>query len=229
VLYLGDSVARQVYPQGRVSDSIKSLTTNQAISVEGQYYLLRDALSTHRDVTDVVLMYSPPSWANNLDQVFTTDYFCGYFHRPGEIEEAFEETRNWSFLFAHVRWALLPNLSAANSWVNQSAVELGPPLTRASAQGEPVPISKVSSDYLKRMRMFAVEHGVRLHVYSTPVSDQYTFRDDDHIYDEPILYLPHNMFLPDTIHLLPAYIDLARGAMARHIPSSSVLQAKTRG
>jgi len=51
-----------------------------------------------------------------------------------------------------------PNLSAANSWVNQSAVELGPPLTRASAQGEPVPISKVSSDYLKRMRMFAVEY-----------------------------------------------------------------------
>ena len=80
-LYLGDSVARQLFPPNYELDGVRSLTTNQAISVAGQYYLLREALATHRGVREVVLFYQPRSFENNLDQVFTEDYYFGYFRK----------------------------------------------------------------------------------------------------------------------------------------------------
>jgi hypothetical protein len=222
-LIIGDSVARQLYPQGQLGEGRESLATNQAIAVEGQYYLLREALGTHRHVTDVVLLYAPPSWSNNLDQVFTADYFCGYFHEPGEIVDAFRETRSVPFLLAHIGRAVLPNLMATNSWMNLDETPLDPPVRPAAVR--PLPLSKVSRDFLGEMHALCGRSGVRLHVDAPPSSDQFPYRDDSHVYDTAILYLPAAWFR-DTIHLKPQYLARARTMLERHLslPRAAVVE-----
>ena len=216
-LYLGDSVAHQLFPLNYESDGVRSLTTNQAISVAGQYYLLREALATHRGVREVVLFYSPRSFENNLDQVFTEDYYCGYFHHVDQVFDTFAVTGSWPLLLAHSRRAILPNLSAMNSWFNQSgsAVEEGEdpnaPLTG------PIVVSHVSRHFLSLMYQLASRAGIRLRVLPMPVSDQFHYFDTTGIYGAPILYLPKAMFKRDTIHVEREQIDAARQALTRHL------------
>ena len=216
-LYLGDSVAHQLFPANHEPDGVRSLTTNQAISVAGQYYLLREALARHRGVREVVLFYSPRSFENNLDQVFTEDYYCGYFHHVDQVFDTFAVTGSWPLLLAHSRRAILPNLSAMNSWFNQSgsAVEEGEdpnaPLTG------PIVVSHVSRHFLSLMYQLAGRAGIRLRVLPMPVSDQFHYFDTTGIYDAPILYLPKAMFRRDTIHVQREQIDTARQALTRHL------------
>jgi hypothetical protein len=222
-LYLGDSVARQLFPnlQSEKGDAgMLSLTTNQAISMAGQFYLLRNAIEAHHGVTDVVLFYSPISWRNNLDQVFTPDYYCGYFHELDQVYDTFQLTHDWRLLAAHSRRALLPNLSAANSWMNIAeplAVTPAGKATLKPAVPQPVVLSAVSVHYLKRMRQMLSERGIRLHIHSAPASDQFAYVDVDHVYDAPILHLPRALFRADTIHIEDKHLPYVRETLSRQL------------
>ena len=113
-ILLGDSVARQLFPPGRepkeLNGRYRFLTSNQAISMAGQYYLLQDALRSCPGATDVYLLYFPGSLANDLGPDFTHDYFCGYFHSPRQIAEVFAVKRDFTLLASQVGHGLFPNL-----------------------------------------------------------------------------------------------------------------------
>jgi hypothetical protein len=214
-LMIGDSVARQLFPPGSEPDaSIRFLTTNQAVSVAGQYYLLRDALATHTNVRQIILVFSPQAWSNNLDQIYSHDYFCGYFHRPDEIREVFSVTHNWGLLGAHVGRALLPNLAESNNWMSMSQARILAPIPMPTEAS--VVFSDVSRHYLTRIREIAGRQGIGLRVYPGPVSDHFTYRDEIPVYDAPFIYLPHAKFGPDGIHLNKPEISPSRAILAAH-------------
>jgi hypothetical protein len=215
-LMIGDSVARQLFPPGsEPNTSIRFLTTNQAVSLAGQYYLLRDALDAHTNVRRIILFYNPRAWSNNLDQVYTHDYFCGFFHRPDEIREVFGVTRNWGLLGAHVGRALLPNLAESNSWMSMSQARVLPPIKMANDKAVVFPVSDVSRHFLGRIHEIAERRGISLQIYPGPVSDEFVYRDEFRLYDAPFLYVPSDEFGPDGIHLkTPAAVSASRATLA---------------
>jgi hypothetical protein len=210
-VYLGDSVARQLFPHGSEPDaSVMYLPTNQAISAAGQFYLLRDIVAAKPNVRQVVLMINPLAWSNNLNQIYTHDYFCGPFHRREQILEVFEVTRDWSLLFAHVGRAVLPHLIAANTYLSMAEVRRPPAHKPASGYVVPIEVADVSNYYLRRIRDLAGARGIRLKVLPTPVSDEFTYADEHRVYDRPIVYLPREAFVEDGVHLKRPNIPSAR-------------------
>jgi hypothetical protein len=214
-VFLGDSVARQVFPPGEEEDrAVKYLTTHQAISVAGQYYLLEEALAAHAAVKRVYLFYTPSAWANDWDQAFTHDYFCGYFHEPRHVREAFAVKRDWSLLGAHVGRLLLPNLVAANSSLSQSRTKPRRSWAKETEPRTPIEVSQVSQRFLARIRELCAARGIEFRVYPCPVSSQFSFGDDRGLYDAPISYLPRDNFHDDAIHLKGPYVARVRAEMA---------------
>jgi hypothetical protein len=133
-IYLGDSVSRQLFrPGAEPKPQVLYLSSNQAISMAGQYHLLRQALDNCPHAREVDLFYMPLAWRNDLPRVMSHDYYCGYFHAPGQIAETFRATRDCGLLAAHVgRW-LLPNLMAANSASHPAVAAPAPELVEAEA------------------------------------------------------------------------------------------------
>ena len=113
---MGDSVARQLFrPNHEPNDQVRFFTSNQAISMAGQYYLLRDVLKSCPNTKQIYFFYYPGSLENDLGPAFTHDYFCGYFHTPVEIAEVFGVKRNFSILSSQLGRCLVPNLMLFNS------------------------------------------------------------------------------------------------------------------
>jgi hypothetical protein len=128
-IYLGDSVAEQLFPPSRETrPDERFLTCNQAISVAGQYYLLEDALTNCPDIRDVYLFYYPGSFTNDLDSPpFTNDFFCGFFHKPDQIRETFQLTKDYRLLAVHIGRYMLPNVMGINSGSRPALSQLGGP------------------------------------------------------------------------------------------------------
>lgn len=130
VVYLGDSVAHQLFPPGgEARPDERFLTCNQATSVAGQCYLLEDVLRSCPDVRDAYLLYYPGSFANDLAPPLTNDYFCQFFHEPAQIREVFRVTRDFRLGAIQSGRFLLPNILGMNSAARPASVAgLGPPV-----------------------------------------------------------------------------------------------------
>jgi hypothetical protein len=132
-IILGDSVARQLFPPGsEPQPGVRFLTTNQALSVAGQYYLMEDALQACPNASAVYLLYIPGCFANNLPPPLSREYLCGYFHSPRQVAEVFKVKGDFALSAAHVGRMLLPNLMLENSFRNHAAA---PPQPEAPTAG----------------------------------------------------------------------------------------------
>ena len=144
-LILGDSVSRQMFrPGAEPGPHVRYLGTNFGISLAGQYYLLEEALRNCPDVEDVFLVHVVGVWGSDLDSVYTTDYFCGYFHDWGQIAEVWRLKRDVKLSAAHVSRGLLPNLLAQNAMRRPEGPVVDAPAARpvnawlTPSAGEPV-------------------------------------------------------------------------------------------
>lgn len=80
-LILGDSTANQFYNcKEEDPDSAYSLSCNQAIGMVGQFILLNNYLKAGNMPDTVYLVYTPFSFWDNLDQVYTYHYFLKPFY-----------------------------------------------------------------------------------------------------------------------------------------------------
>ena len=77
---IGDSTARQFYNSEEKNDTINSLASNQAISLAGQYILLHNYIAAGNKVDTVYAFFTPSSFQNNLDQLYTYNYFIKPFY-----------------------------------------------------------------------------------------------------------------------------------------------------
>ena len=97
-LILGDSTANQFYNcNDKDSCDAYSLTSTQAIGMVGQYILLSNYLNAGNRPDIVYLVYTPFSFWDNLDQVYTYHYFLKPFfydeYKPLMTKTVMEQIR----------------------------------------------------------------------------------------------------------------------------------------
>jgi hypothetical protein len=78
-ILIGDSVANQLFSNIKNSDTINSLACNRAISMAGHFILLKNYLEAGNEVDTVYMIFTPFSFLNNLDEVYTYHYFLKPF------------------------------------------------------------------------------------------------------------------------------------------------------
>ncbi|SCX82080.1 hypothetical protein [Flavobacterium caeni] len=78
---IGDSVARQFFNSESENDTLNSLASNQAISLAGQYILLDNYLKAGNVIDTCYAVFIPSSFQNNLQQLFTYNYFVKPFYK----------------------------------------------------------------------------------------------------------------------------------------------------
>ena len=210
-VYLGDSVARQLFRMHtEPSPKLLYLPSNQAISLAGQYCLLQKVIARTPQLHHVYLFYTPRSWANNLDQIFTHDYFCGYFHSPALVWEIWTLQHDRQLTEAHVGRMLLPNIMAENSYLNRSQSNYGVPIVPVDAASAH-PLSHASLYFLNKMKSLCAQRQIVLKVLPCPCQGSPAqFAQVAPVYDAPVTYYPPDLFLADQIHFKKPNVEPMR-------------------
>jgi hypothetical protein len=84
---LGDSLAAATFNRLKLHDHILDLTSNQAVSMAGNYFILERYLENNRAPKRIYLFVIPMFLHNNLHQRWTYNYFETVFTRPSEITQ----------------------------------------------------------------------------------------------------------------------------------------------
>jgi hypothetical protein len=88
---IGDSVAEQMFSNIKNTDTVNSLACNQAVGLVGHYILLYNYLNAGNQIDTLYMLFTPFSFDNNLNQIFTYHYFLKPFFRK-EYMSLFTET-----------------------------------------------------------------------------------------------------------------------------------------
>lgn len=170
-LVLGDSIGEQAYSWETYNDRIFSLACNQAISVAGQYLLYERYLNTNKNAVDldVVLIYRPSSFRNDLDQPFSFNYFLKPFYNQ-EFEPKFTE-----HLKAQIESIPYHNLAQYDVIKNSN---WSPAYKVGMNKPQHFMISQTSAEYVKKMYALSQERGVRSFKIICPfISDEFSIAD----------------------------------------------------
>ena len=208
---LGDSVAHQIYAEGQESGQFWSLASNQAITMVGQWILLRK-FADHNDMRGrrVFLVMLPGSLAEGLDSNLTFHYFLKPFYRSSEDFDLSPLVRE-RIRDMPSSWAALLPVVRLSRWSPRPK-----PTQRGEISG---PLGPVSIECLERMRDLARARGFTLKVVA-PLMTRKTSSDFDEgafrqaverasledlfdRYAPGAHVLPDEAFGPGGVHLLP--------------------------
>lgn len=208
-IVLGDSVGCQLYPSNQEYDSVVSMSCNQAITMAGHYFLLKNFIETNQEdlPEEAILLITPFSLSNDVDK-----YAYHYFLKPFPYHQ-------YSNLYTNhlkERIQTIPFFWSANlPFIQTSSYspKWAVPLT-ASNQS----VSQLSYEYLIKMDSITKCNGIKFQMISTPVRDDR--RDDmdsfwDHLptdyadklddllqpYKESIVFMPSDYYT-DEVHFL---------------------------
>ncbi len=242
-IYLGDSVAHQIFTGGsKQLPNILSLPCNQAISMAGQYLLLQKALAQCPKTKKVFLFLRPSSFCNNLDQPYTNDYFCAYFHNQSTVWEVWQVKHDYNFLKDHLLRMLVPNIMATNSWLNHSSEVWQLQLKVRANHGKSTPVvdeppSPISMHYLTKMRELCRSRGVALFILPCPCpATEKKYASILGLFDAPVRIYDETLFF-DGIHFKPGFLtkgrqqvltDFGRFGVQVPVPISTAINVKTR-
>lgn len=160
-LLIGDSVGKQLYDNNVYNGSIFSLACNQAISMVGQYILLSNFVETNKEdlPEEVILLITPDSFLNNLNQNLSYHYFLKPFYYK-EYEKYFdglcqEQIQKIPYYYS----ATIPFIRSSN-WSPDYEVK------RDSTYRV---ISPLSSDYLLKIKELCEANNIKFSIAPTPV------------------------------------------------------------
>lgn len=85
-ILLSDSVTATPLRGIALSNNVLDMTTNQAISLAGNYFILKRYLQRNKPPREVYLFFIPDLLKNNLDNKLTYSYFETIFNRPDEVQ-----------------------------------------------------------------------------------------------------------------------------------------------
>ena len=85
-LIIGDSLAKNAFSNVILHDNIVDLTSNQAISMAGNYFILKRYLKNNNIPKKIFLFCIPDFLHNDLNQIYTYRYFETVFKEPEEIQ-----------------------------------------------------------------------------------------------------------------------------------------------
>lgn len=204
-LILGDSTANQFYncKDGDPQDAY-SLTCTQAIGMVGQYLLLTNYLNTGNRPDTVYLVYTPFSFWDNLDQVYTYHYFLKPFYydeyKPLMTKTVIEQIRR-----IPKYWACHIPYIQTTGW----APDIKPQERDYSF------LSPISTEYLAKIDSLSIEYKFDLEIIPTYVANHWkdsinhfnrkeyegsNYSNKLTHYLDHINYLPDSCFI-DEVHL----------------------------
>lgn len=217
VLIIGDSVGKQLYDNNIYNDDIYSLTCNQAISMAGYYLLLQNFISRNRCKLPgkVILIATPGTFSNNLNQVYSYHYFLKPFYKPEYAKYftavCFKQIKKIPFYYTSQLPVILnSNWSPAYSDNNDSGVYRL--------------ISPISNDYLARIRSLCSVNNIVFNIYCPPLKtanrkqviqlsantgefEKCGLKQEFTAYFKNIKYLPDSLFV-DNGHFKKKYIPV---------------------
>jgi hypothetical protein len=210
---LGDSVAKELITTGLKDEiNVVDLTCNQAISLAGHYILLVNTLSRNPQVRKVYLLYHVDSFKNDLDQIWTYNYFIKPLYIDNE-QLVKQPTRN--IIQSHFYWILfkfpIAKVLPVFGQIDYSC--------KNAAKKNYSYLSPTSIEYLGEMKNICQHHNVTLKIIPVPVSEnkvrnydyirmqikENSFSDIFNGYLNKLIVL-NDEFYRDHIHFKPDYI-----------------------
>ena len=159
---LGDSVGKQLYDNYENNDTINSLACNQAISIAGQYMLLHNYIEAGNKIDTAYVFFTPFSFTNNLNQVFTYNYFVKPFYRKENAALITPLVRQQVEKIPYTAIAQYPCV-LTNNWTPD--FESKDPVNYTI-------LSPVGAEYLHKISDLAKQNHFRLVMISAPTSDK---------------------------------------------------------
>ena len=171
VVYLGDSVCNQIWPQKDTNEKICYLGCNQAISTAGTYLLLKNYLEHNPQTKEAYYMLVPDDLENDLNLDFTYQYFVIPFFEGDNINLLAQETID--MLYYKFGQLFLENKIIKEILLNNN---LFMKLYLSHVQSKPEKtyrhrLSRTTIIYLNKIRELCKEHDVKFLVRPLPMAD----------------------------------------------------------
>lgn len=163
-LILGDSTGHSLYPSEKTYDSIISLACNQAVTMAGHYFLLKNYLETNNEnlPNEIIILFTPETFGNDVDM-----FAYQYFLKPFPILEY--KSLYTKHLYDRIK--TIPFYWTANLPFIQTSGYT--PRIAIPANEERLNVSELSIEYLLKIDSIAEKYHVALRMLSTPVRDDY--------------------------------------------------------
>ena len=244
-LVLGDSVANQLFEGVMYNDPDYCIRPiNRAITFAGQYILIKEYLSGHPDATDVYMVVYSGTIASDIDADLAYQYvampfiingfgddldetvwnklksaYGSFFLKPGVLDYI-----NNSGLNRYLYLNSVSGIDEMRSRIREAVPGKNGNVQDTEASGDAAitsgAVSDITVDYLNKIYDLCSEHGVKVHLLSTPLCDIPERRSEcDEIravfeetglndlypaYCEGFVYLDESMFM-DQVHFAPEY------------------------
>ena len=156
----GDSVGRQLFPNTQKNDTVNSLACNQAIAMVGQFLLLQNYLAAGNKIDKLFMIFTPFSFQNNLNQVFTFHYFMKPFYND-EYTRYFTQTVKEQICKIPFSYSIYEPYILTSNWAPQFVCNDSIDYTF---------ISPISREYLKKIKQLSIEHTFEIVLIPPPTS-----------------------------------------------------------
>jgi hypothetical protein len=157
-LLIGDSVCNQLFSNITHNDSINSLACNQAISMVGHFILLNNYLKAGNQIDTVYMIFSPFSFVNNLDQLFTYHYFLKPFYNKEYVPLFTKAVNNQIHKIPYYFICRDPIILTSN-WA---------PNFKSKDDVNYTFLSPISVEYLAKIKDLSIKYKFRLIILPTP-------------------------------------------------------------
>jgi hypothetical protein len=212
ILFLGDSVGKQLFDSLNGKSEMVSLACNQAIDMIGHFLLLDNYTSKPNSIKYVYMLLNPFSLKNDLDHKYTYNYFLKPFYRTEYIDRFTEHTFDQISNIPFSAFSIQPLVKITPFTPNYSPKRINGVLSITSIEymGMIIRLSKkneinftILSPPIKESRRNEVHDVIekyKLSLSRSKVMDEYF----DHI-----KYLPDSLY-SDHIHFKKEFISEAR-------------------
>ncbi len=207
IVVVGDSVAHQIFkPFDDVKDDFFDLTTNQAVSMAGQYILIMNIINKNSDVIkEINLVYHPRSFSNNLDQIWTFNYFVKPFFNLNNIKYFSQSVLKKLDNIKLYKIAILPMIKVIPDFPSFDYSKFMKNSNENTAY-----LSEISIEYLKKIKNECKNRNIEFNVISAPLNiesiDDYAYMKQQ-ISENGLDGIFHNYFDNMIIYEKDVFLD----------------------
>ena len=172
-LILGDSVGKQLFRDD--NENYNALTCNQAISIAGNYFLLKNYLNAGNTIESLVIIYRPQSFSNNLAQKYTYHYFLKPFYNTGYNKYFSKTLLKQIGDIPNKKYLSIPSIKATN-WSpsfpvpEQSVTQEVDSFDQNYYEESSHYLSPISVEYLNKIKNLSIKHRFNIKLLSPPIS-----------------------------------------------------------
>lgn len=219
---IGDSVTRQLFPPDKDTYGFVSLAANQAISMVGQYILLKNYINAGNNPDTVYLIVTPFTFRNNLDQIYTYHYFLKPFNNRYNKEYFTDLALSQINKIPYARYSNLPHIKAS-TWAPEINEKYDSSFTF---------LSPVSGEYLNKIKELGNTCNFELIIQPTPTNIEWKDsimninKNEISMYgldDEFCSYFNSITYFPDSIFIDGEHFKNPEEFMMRHSNCLNIL------